>query len=54
MNEHLLVGIDVGCHSHQVAIAESNGTLSLKNLGFLIMPVVLTLFFLKLIIMNQL
>jgi len=26
MNEHLLVGIDVGCHSHQVAIAESNGT----------------------------
>ena len=32
MNEHLLVGIDVGCHSHQVAIAESNGTL-LKEFG---------------------
>ena len=25
MNKHLLVGIDVGCHSHQVAIAQSNG-----------------------------
>ena len=32
MNEYLLVGIDVGCHSHQVAIAESNGTL-LKEFG---------------------
>jgi predicted GIY-YIG superfamily endonuclease len=32
MNEHLLVGIDVGCHSHQVAIAKSNGTY-LKEFG---------------------
>ena len=32
MNEHLLVGNNKGCHSHQVAIAESNGTL-LKEFG---------------------
>jgi hypothetical protein len=54
MNENLLVGIDVGCHSHQVAIAQVQWDTSLKNLGFPILPVVLTPFFLKLIIMNQL
>jgi len=32
MKEQLLVGIDVGCHEHRVAIAQSSGDI-LKEFG---------------------